>query len=181
MIVFGTRHYGKVDEIDGLGYIKTRFAHIWFLPLLPLGSMFVVSEEGDGVQGLKVGLSGRSVVAAWSRTWVVLTTLGMLGLMGFGVIGLLDTLIDGNGINEDTVSAALMSVGAGGLGFFGLLFNVALWWGIGRFLGRASPARAAQLCEQLGVAPASPAHGSIPDLADYADDDPFIDGARPVG
>lgn len=180
MIVYGMRHYGKVDEVDGLGYIKTRFAHIWFLPLVPLGSMFVMSEEGDGVQGLKVGLSGRSVVAAWSRTWVVLTTLGMLALMGFGVIGLIDTLIDGNGVNESTVSAALMSVGAGGLGFFGLFFNVALWWGIGRFLGRASPARAAELRRQLGITPSPAAGGSIPDLADHAGDDPFIDGARPL-
>lgn len=178
MIVFGMRHYGKVDEIEGLGYVKTRFAHIWFLPLLPLGSMFVTSEEGDGVRGLQIGLSGRSVLAAWSRTWVVLTTLGMLGLMGFGVIGLLDTLIEGNGVNEQTVSAALMSVGAGGLGFFGLLFNIGLWWGIGRFLGKASPARTAALLTQLGMAPA-PAAGTIPDLADHAGDDPFQD-ARPV-
>jgi hypothetical protein len=38
IIVWGSRLYGKVDAVPGLFHVATRFGHIWYLPLIPMGS-----------------------------------------------------------------------------------------------------------------------------------------------
>ena len=129
-------------------------------------------EEDDGVQGLKVPLNGRSVISTWARTWVVLSTIGMLAAMGFAAVGLGGVLLEGNGINKSTVSGALLSIGMGGGACFGLVFNIAVWWGIGRFWSMANPSRAAAMMEKLGIQPKDP------EIEHY--DDPFIDDAQSI-
>ena len=65
MIVFGVRKYGRVDETP-VGHVATRFVHVWFIPLVPLSSHFVVSEDGNSFQGKPMPLSGRSVFAGYA-------------------------------------------------------------------------------------------------------------------
>lgn len=79
MIVYGTRMYGKVDAYRDT-YIATRFVHIWFLPLIPIGSHLVLgeSEDGDGFRGMPVGLSLRSMFAGYLRVWGVFGCIGSL-------------------------------------------------------------------------------------------------------
>lgn len=183
MLIYGMRHYGKVDEIPGLGYVKTRFAHIWFLPLIPLGSMFITAEEGDGVRGLNLPLSGRSVMAAYGRTFAVVSSFAFLGGMFLGGVGLIDTILNGNGINEETLTEGAIGLVMGGGSFVGLLFNVALFWGINRFWGKANEARASEMLTRLGFEPehdnaGAPEEGSGLGEGGLGDGD--LGGARPL-
>ena len=75
IIIWGTRNAGKVDHRDGQ-FAMTRFAHVYWLPLFPVSSIWVT---GDGV-GHTMKLSARSVFAGYARTW------GLL-LAGLGVAG----------------------------------------------------------------------------------------------
>ena len=35
VFVFGSRLYGKVDEVPGIGHVATKFAHFDYMPLVP--------------------------------------------------------------------------------------------------------------------------------------------------
>lgn len=68
IIFYGTRLYGKVDQIDDTGiHVATKFFHIWFVPLIPLGSTLVIKKTDDGWNGLPVPFSFKSLLAAWGR------------------------------------------------------------------------------------------------------------------
>jgi len=87
IFVFGSRFYGKVDQVPGLGYVATRFAHIQFFPLLPMGSYLVFGEDDSNYQGVRIPLSGKSVLVAWLRAALFLVGIAV-GL--FAVIALAD-------------------------------------------------------------------------------------------
>jgi hypothetical protein len=63
IIIWGTRNGGKVEQREGQ-YALTRFAHVYWMPLFPVSSMWVT---GDGV-GHKMKLSPKSVFAGFMRT-----------------------------------------------------------------------------------------------------------------
>jgi hypothetical protein len=89
ILIWGTRHYGRVDRY-GDQFLATKFAHLWFLPLFPLQSMWVTGDTGDGYRGHRVRLSGRSVVAGYLRVWgVVAAAVGIatMSVVGFVVAG----------------------------------------------------------------------------------------------
>jgi hypothetical protein len=67
-IIYGSRHYGQIDTQGGQ-FQLTRFAHIYWLPLIPIGTLWVTGQVGDGYQGHTVGWSARSVLAGYARTW----------------------------------------------------------------------------------------------------------------
>lgn len=79
LIIFGTRLYGKVDEVPGLFHVATNFAHVWYLPLIPLGSHVVVERTSEGWQGVPIGLSIKSWLMTWLRAAMLLTGLGAAG------------------------------------------------------------------------------------------------------
>jgi len=68
IIIFGSRLYGKVDEVPGLFHVATRFGHAWYLPLIPMGSYLVLGQQGDEWHGASIGLSVKSWLIAWLRT-----------------------------------------------------------------------------------------------------------------
>jgi hypothetical protein len=76
IVIWGTRNAGKVDHREGQ-YALTRFAHVYWLPLFPVSAMWVTR---DGY-GHTMKMSGKSVVAAYARTWGVI--LGIAGLVGW--------------------------------------------------------------------------------------------------
>ena len=80
-MILGTRLYGRTDEVEGLGYVATRFFHVNFVPLFPTGETFLVvkhsffSERQEVVQiknDPKPVLLGYARGAAW--TAAVLTS-----------------------------------------------------------------------------------------------------------
>lgn len=72
ILVWGSRLYGKVDEVPGVFYVATKFGHLWYLPLIPLGSHVVFREHEDGWDGLPISMSTKSVLVAWTRAALVL-------------------------------------------------------------------------------------------------------------
>ncbi|MBK9030834.1 MAG: hypothetical protein IPL61_05755 [Myxococcales bacterium] len=71
LLVWGTRSYGRVDGFGGQ-FAATRFFHVWFMPLIPLGSTWVTEDLGEHARGHAIRLSGKSLAAAYLRTWGLL-------------------------------------------------------------------------------------------------------------
>jgi hypothetical protein len=67
---FGVDYYGKVDVVPNLCHVATRFFHVNFVPVVPLGSWIVVTGPARGKHppALKTGLSLKSILIAWLRT-----------------------------------------------------------------------------------------------------------------
>jgi hypothetical protein len=138
MIHFGTVLYGKVDEIPGLFYVKTKFFHLNFLPLLPMDSFVIhaFTETSDGLfRGRSLGRNARSVLTAYARA-LLFVVIG-LSLAGTLVTGLL--LCDGEQC-WDYLAAALLCL----LGGAGLLYGTYRW-------ARSDASRALKHAELLGI------------------------------
>jgi hypothetical protein len=84
MLIWGTSLYGKVDEVPGVCWVATQFFHLWFIPLVPMGSQAVFDQSGDGWQGAPIGLSGKSVLVTYARAALVLLAIG-------GIVGIFST------------------------------------------------------------------------------------------
>jgi hypothetical protein len=68
MIIYGHRSYGRVDGYRG-EYAQTQFAHLYYLPLIPISSFWVTSENGGAKRGFDIRLSAHSVIATYLRWW----------------------------------------------------------------------------------------------------------------
>ena len=55
-----------------------RFVHIWFVPLVPLGSYRVYPGYGDEDLGEKVSFSFKALINVWLKTFLIFATLGAL-------------------------------------------------------------------------------------------------------
>jgi hypothetical protein len=86
VIIYGQRPYGEVDEQAGQ-YAVTRFVHIYYLPIVPQGSLWVTAPG----RGIPTPLNLKSVVAAYLRTWGLLAG-AILAITGFSVSILLSVL-----------------------------------------------------------------------------------------
>jgi hypothetical protein len=96
IIIYGHRAFGRVDEYGG-EYVQTSFAHVYFMPLVPTASMWVTREGQDGSRlGLEIPLDGKSVLAAYLRTWGLVGALAAFfitpglvsGLVALGLLAL---------------------------------------------------------------------------------------------
>ncbi len=165
--IFGTRTFGKVDRVPGLFFVTTKFFHINFLPLIPLGSFVVLegSNTGYTFRGRSVGLSLKSLAVAWGR-WVLV----IAGLI-CGFIGLISLAAGARG------DAVLLLSG------FGLCLIPVLFLGlfIATFIfNKASHAQALHLGDQLGLSRRLVArHLGISAPADDRDVDDLLE-AEPV-
>lgn len=100
IIVYGTRFYGKVAAC-GPSFLATRFFHIWYLPLIPVGTQLVLEETGGGsYRGVDAPFSFKSMMAGYLRVW------GPIGVV-LAIIAGIDVL---DGAAEEP--AALILVGA---------------------------------------------------------------------
>jgi hypothetical protein len=152
IFLFGTRNYGKVDQVPGLFYLSTRFAHFNFVPLFPIETHLIMdgSESGNGFRGVKLGMSGKSVIFAYLRA---IAMLGGLAACAFGII----RLVERNPIEGGVMLAA---------GVVAILFFI-----LSYKLSKPSPHRALRLAEQAGIAPETVAQffvgsGLLPEHAD---------------
>lgn len=122
IVVYGTRLYGKVRRC-GSSFLATRFVHIWYVPLIPIGTQLVLEELDDGYRGIPAPFSFRSMFAAYLRVW--------------GPIALIAALVMGsNLIDELDEPAAMLIVGAfTAVVAFALLAGTVLAWAL---LGKLS-------------------------------------------
>ncbi|RKH20296.1 hypothetical protein D7Y13_39945 [Corallococcus praedator] len=133
MIIFGTRLYGKVDAIPGVGYVATKFGHLNFVPLLPTEGWLVVAEEGDGWRGQSIPISMKSVLVAWARTLFIIAGLPSL------LIGL--AIFFGEGAGKAVTPGLIAAVCIGGL-----IASYRWTW-----VTHASPERALEIARQAGI------------------------------
>jgi hypothetical protein len=68
MIIYGHRSYGRVHGHGG-EYAQTQFAHLYYMPLIPMTSFWVTSAQGGTSRGFHIRLSARSVFSAYLRWW----------------------------------------------------------------------------------------------------------------
>jgi hypothetical protein len=133
IIVWGSRLYGKVDAVPGLFHVATRFGHIWYLPLIPMGSYLVLRQDGEHFKGVSIGLSLKSVLVAWGMTACI------LALIIGGIIAFVQA--------SDHHTADAMSPGAVALaGLVGLILIFTLGG-----IRRATHARALALGRRIGL------------------------------
>ncbi len=86
IIFYGIRPYGKTRAC-GASYVVTRFFHIWFLPLVPVGTQLVLEETGgNSYRGIDTSLDFRSVVAGYLRVWGPISVI-IAVMMGLGALG----------------------------------------------------------------------------------------------
>lgn len=147
MIVFGTRLCGKVDETR-VGHVVTRFVHVWFVPIVPLSSWFVVGESGRPIP-----LSLRSIVAAYLRGFGVVAALGSGGFFLYHLIFRFFEHFQiysrgGSAVTEDEIVADVILLAASGvvavLGVVAYLLTLVF--------RKASAARCAELGQAVGLA-----------------------------
>ena len=49
IFIWGSTLIGSIDRVDGIGYVATKFWHVFFIPLVPRGTFLVVGkEDGSG-------------------------------------------------------------------------------------------------------------------------------------
>ena len=73
IIIWGTTHAGKVDEVPGLFHVVTQFGHLYYIPLIPTGSYVVLDKHSDGgFRGVSIPISFKSWLIAWLRAGCIL-------------------------------------------------------------------------------------------------------------
>lgn len=83
IVIYGTRWCGEVDSHEGQRQL-TRFFHIYYVPIVPVGTMWVARDLNEGFNGHAVAMSGRSVVAGYARVW---GPVAAFGAIAFGSAG----------------------------------------------------------------------------------------------
>lgn len=131
IFIWGSRLYGKSEQVKGMWHVATRFGHLWFIPLFPVSGSFVVL---GGEQGVSIPICGKSVLATYLRGW------GIPLAMVLGIVGVA-------GIAAQQI--------ASGIGFLaaGLVALGAMIWSYtpGSWFMRCSPERAREIASKLGL------------------------------
>ncbi len=135
IIVFGSRLFGKVDEIPGIGHVATKFVHLDYFPLVPTESWFIIEQSGNGWRGARVGISAKSILIAWFRVALVLAIVIASITGALFVAGNRAGLMDGILLLAGAVAGIALFIGTYKL----------------RGIGKATPARAEALLQGLGM------------------------------
>jgi len=77
IVIYGTHFYGEVDSHGGQRQL-TRFFHIYYVPLVPVGTTWVTQDLESGHSGHAVQMSGRSVLAGYARVWGPVAAVGAM-------------------------------------------------------------------------------------------------------
>ncbi|MGE0712748.1 MAG: hypothetical protein AB7N76_11195 [Planctomycetota bacterium] len=79
VIVWGTGLYGRVDEVPGVCWVATQFFHLYYIPLVPMGSQAVLEQNGNEWRGAAISLSFKSVLIAYLRAALIVA--GIVGIV----------------------------------------------------------------------------------------------------
>ena len=75
-MIVGDNYYGKVDHLPGLFFVKTRFLHVWWIPLVPRESYVMVDGPGrEGHRGVRIPFCWRSCLWGWARAFLLMASL----------------------------------------------------------------------------------------------------------
>jgi hypothetical protein len=85
IVIYGTRFYGQVDSHAGQRQL-TKFFHIYYVPIVPVGTLWVTRELDRGYSGHAVQMSGRSVLAGYARVWGPIAAIGAIAAGNAGGI-----------------------------------------------------------------------------------------------
>jgi hypothetical protein len=136
--VWGSRLYGKVDNVKGLFYVATKFGHFDYFPLIPMGSWVITEQTGSGWRGVPIPVSVKSILMGWFRA-------GALVAMVVGFFMLMISLNNGRSSGPTLVDVVVSSA----------IIAISLFVLVGsRFvpgIGKATPRRAEQLGRLLGL------------------------------
>lgn len=80
VIIYGVRDYGRVDAHAG-EHAQTKFFHIWYAPLFPVGSWWVTPTGGHSIKP-----NVKSIAAGYLRVWGPIAAVGLLSA-GLGTRG----------------------------------------------------------------------------------------------
>jgi hypothetical protein len=127
-VVYGTRLYGEADQVPGVFAVRTRFAHLNYLPLFPTKS-FLMFGEDRGVELPSV--QWNSALMGWLRAALVIACGGLA-----------IAAMVGSSEGGATVAVRLLMAGACGFAF----------WFSYRYT-RANKERALELCQLAGLPP----------------------------
>jgi hypothetical protein len=83
IVIYGTRFYGQVDSHAGQHQL-TKFFHVYYVPLLPVSTLWVTSQTDSGYHGHAIQMSGRSVLAGYARVWGPVAAVGALATGSVG-------------------------------------------------------------------------------------------------
>lgn len=89
IIVYGTRFYGKVRAC-GRSFLGTQFFHIWYVPLIPIGTKLILDTNGTTFRTLDAPFSFKSVMAGYLRVWGPLAAIATLFIGASGISDLAD-------------------------------------------------------------------------------------------
>lgn len=137
ILIYGESLNGKTDHVRGLFYVKTRFSHVWWLPLLPQYSVVFI-DDGTESYGADLAWSWKSAFTAWIRTFV-----GIIAVLVVGYVGLFVLFVapDQPGGLKPLELAKMLGIAGVAIGAY-----------MGTYLGsRPSYQRALFLVEQLGL------------------------------
>lgn len=70
--VYGRRFCGDVDAVDGVR-TSTLFLHVWWMPLIPVGSYVRLEDSDDGAY--HAGFVAKSIAAGYLRAWSLVWAL----------------------------------------------------------------------------------------------------------
>ncbi len=85
VLAWGKRFYGTVDRVPGMFYVATLFLHIFWIPLLPVGTWVCALESSEHTFGRskRIRLSVRSLLMAWTRFFLIAVAV-VCGIAGTG-------------------------------------------------------------------------------------------------
>lgn len=145
MLIMGKRFFGRVDRVPGLFYVATSFVHLFWFPLVPLGTSLVLERsERAGTGGStvytvqKIGLSFKSLLLAYLRAIAFFTILIYIAGPILKLSGVLQGLTE-PALSLDYIGPRIAVLGAA---------SVFLWLSY-RFTA-PSTSRAVSLGEKLG-------------------------------
>ncbi|MCA9012832.1 MAG: hypothetical protein KDB01_23940 [Planctomycetaceae bacterium] len=131
----GDHFYGKVDHVPGMFFVKTRFLHYLWIPVVPRES-WLICDDGTSAR-VRIPLRWKSVLLAWVRTFLVTMVSSLI---------------------ISTVAFARMEPEAGkihpgiiALVPWGIALVLAVIFVISYRFSRATPHRAIQLGELLSI------------------------------
>lgn len=135
VIIWGSGLYGKVDEVPQLCHVATRFGHLYYIPLIPLGTYAVFEKNGDDFSGAALPLSFKSILVAWLRAGLI------VGAVAAGIFGFINFA---ERHQVDGIAGVLLAAIAMGL------FIGSYYWSV---ITRANYSRAVQIAERCGINP----------------------------
>src|SRR5882672_11329916 len=113
VVIYGSKLSGKVDAVPGLGFVATKFAHIYYVPLIPSQGWLVISQSGNTWRGVRIPMSAKSVFMGWARAIAVLAGIG-------GIIG---TVVAANHSGGDFMAPLLTALFAWGFFAFSKMYK----------------------------------------------------------